>query len=323
MPLDTDAVLDRRLLRRKVTFWRVVAVVFGVIGLGVAGYAAGRATGAFGVAPHIARIEVKGLITQNADLIRMIERIGQNDAVRGLVVNIDSPGGTVAGSEALFLAIRRVAATKPTVAVVDGMAASGGYIAAIAADHIVTRETSMTGSIGVIVQFPNVARLLETWGVKVEAIRSTPLKAQPSGFEPTSPEATAALREVVTDSYQWFQRLVKDRRGMTDDELRVVADGRVFSGSRARTLKLVDVIGGESEARDWLATKGIARNTAVRLYRPRATGGLPFVAQAGVAVADAVGLSSVAERLRASSIVATIERSALDGLLAVWQPPTP
>lgn len=323
MPLDTDAVLDRRLLRRKVTFWRVVAVVFGIIGLGVAGYVAGQATGAFGITPHVARIEVKGVITQNADLIRAIDQLRDNPAVRGVVINIDSPGGTVTGAEALYSAIRRVAERKPTVALVDGMAASGGYIAAIATDHIITRETSMTGSIGVIVQFPNVARLLETWGVRVEAIRSTPLKAQPSGLEPTSPEAAAALREVVLDSYAWFQRLVKERRNLTDEELRVAADGRVFSGNRARAIKLTDAIGGLGEARDWLATKGVPRNTPVRLHRPRSGSNVPFVAQAGAFAAEAVGLSAIAERLRTSTIVAGVERSTLDGLLAVWQPPTP
>lgn len=322
MPLDTDAVLDRRLLRRKLTFWRVAAVVAAVAGLATAGFYGARSAGLFATR-HVARIEVSGLITQNADFVRMIDAIGRNDSVRGLVVSIDSPGGTVAGSEALYLAIRQVAAKKPTVAVVNGMAASGGYIAAIATDYIVTRETSITGSIGVIVQFPNVVRLLETVGVKVEAVRSTPLKATPSGIEPTSPEAIAALREIVTDSYQWFQRLVRERRGLTDDELRIASDGRAFSGVRARDMKLVDAIGGEDEARGWLAGRGVPRELDIRTYRPSRRGGLPFINAAAAAVVDALGLSALGERLRSSGIVAGIERSALDGLLVVWQPPTP
>lgn len=322
MPLDTDAVLDRRQLRRKLTFWRVAAGLAAIAGLAAVGFFGARSAGYFS-ARHVARIEVKGLITQNEEMRRMIEAIGRNDNVRALVVNIDSPGGTVAGSETLYRALREVAAKKPTVAVVDGMAASGGYIAAIATDHIVSRETSITGSIGVIVQFPNVVQLLQNVGVKVEAVRSTPLKATPSGLEPTSPEALAALREIVTDSYQWFQRLVKERRGLDDEQLRVASDGRAFSGVRAREMRLVDAIGGETEARSWLADRGVSRDLAIRTYRPARSGSLPFVNAVAAAVVDAVGLSDLGERLRASAIVAGIERSALDGLLVVWQPPTP
>jgi protease-4 len=323
MPLETDAVLDRRLLRRKLTFWRVVSVLVAIVALSTAGYFGARRFGLLPGGQHVARIEIRGVITQNADTIRMIEAIGRNTNVRALVVTIDSPGGTVAGSEALHTAIRRVGAVKPAVAVIEGTAASGGYIAALATDHIVTRETSITGSIGVIAQFPNVAHLLETWGVRVEAIRSAPLKATPSGIEPTSPEALAAMREIVTDSYQWFQRMVKDRRGLSDEELNVVSDGRIFTGRRARELKLVDGIGGETEARAWLATRGVPANMAIRLYRPTRQNNFSLLTSMTASVADAAGLSDWAERLRASSVVTQIERSALDGLLAVWQPPTP
>jgi protease-4 len=323
MPLETDAVLDRRLLRRKLTFWRVASVLIAIVALATAGYFGARRLGLLPGLQHVARIEIRGVIAQNADTIRMIEALGRNANVRALVVTIDSPGGTVAGSEALHTAIRRVGTVKPAVAVIEGTAASGGYIAALATDHIVTRETSITGSIGVIAQFPNVARLLETWGVRVEAIRSAPLKASPSGIEPTSPEALAAMREIVTESYQWFQRMVKDRRGLSDDELRVVSDGRIFTGRRAQELKLVDRIGGETEARAWLATRGVPTTMTIRLYRPTRQNSLSMLTAMTASVADAAGLSDWAERLRASSVVTQIERSALDGLLAVWQPPTP
>jgi protease IV len=323
MPLDTDAVMDRRLLRRKLTFWRVVAAAVAIGGLAAVGFFGARQAGLLPAAQHVARIEVRGLITGNDEVIRMIDRIGKNDSAKALLVSIDSPGGTVSGSESLYQAIRAVAAKKPTIAVVDGMAASGGYVTAIATDQIVARETSITGSIGVIVQFPNVVKLLDTVGVSVEAIRSTPLKANPSGLEPTSPEAIAALREIVTDSYRWFQRIVKERRGLTDDELRVASDGRAFSGIRAHEMKLVDRIGGEDEARAWLADRGVSRDLAIRTYRPARSGSIPFVNTAAAALVDALGLGDLGAKLRSSGVVAGIERSALDGLLAVWQPPTP
>jgi protease-4 len=323
MPLETDAVLDRRLLRRKVTFWRVLSVFAVVVALAVAGLAGAQRFGWTVPLEHVARVEVKGVITQNANLVRTIEALGRNRNVRAVIVTIDSPGGTVAGSEALYTAIRKVAAAKPTVAVVEGTAASGGYIAAIGTDHIVTRETSIAGSIGVVAQFPNVVRLLDTLGVRVEAIRSSPLKAMPSGVEPTSPEALAALREIITDSYDWFQRIVKERRGLTDEQLRTVADGRVFVGRRARDLRLIDQIGGEQEARAWLATKGVPATMRVQLHRPASETNLSWLRSLSGNLAEAAGLADWAERIRSSALATQIERSSLDGLLALWQPPTP
>ena len=104
--------------------------------------------------------------------------------------------------------------------VVDSMAASGGYITAIAGDHIVAQQTSLVGSIGVLFQFPNVTDLLDKIGVKVELVKSTPLKAAPDGFEPTSPEARAALNSIIQDSYAWFKGIVQDRRHLSDGECR-------------------------------------------------------------------------------------------------------
>ena len=134
-------------------------------------------------------------------------------------MHINSPGGTTAGSEQLYDSLVRLKAKKPLVVVVEGLAASGGYITAIAADHIVAQQSSLVGSIGVLFQFPNFTELLKTVGVKVEEVKSSPLKAAPNGFEPTSPEARDALDALVKDSYAWFKGLVKDRRGMDDAQL--------------------------------------------------------------------------------------------------------
>ena len=113
------------------------------------------------------------------------------------------------------------------VVVVDGLAASGGYIAAMASDRIVAQQSAIVGSIGVLFQFPNVTELLKTIGVQVETIKSSPLKAAPNGYEPTSPEARAAVESLVKDSYDWFRNLVRDRRHLDPAQLERVADGRV------------------------------------------------------------------------------------------------
>jgi protease IV len=325
MSLDADTIVDRRRMRRKLTFWRVLAflvAICAVVAIGAALRAPGTSvlTGTPGSA--IARVTITGLIRSDQERVEALERLGKS-RVPAVIVHINSPGGTTAGSEQLFDSLMRLKEQKPMVVVVDGLAASGGYITAIAADHIVAQETSLVGSIGVLFQYPNVADLLKTLGIKIEEIKSSPLKAAPNGFEPTSPEARAAIESIVSDSYAWFRGLVKARRQLDDAALERVADGRVFTGRQGVALKLVDELGDERMARAWLAKeKNIDANTPVRDYRLRdRLSDLPFLHTAAIATLDAVGLSSFARRLEEWGAVQAIERLNLDGLLALWHPP--
>ncbi len=238
-------------------------------------------------------------------------------------MHINSPGGTTSGSEQLHDSLMRLKEQKPTVVVVDGLAASGAYIAALGADYIVALETSLVGSIGVLFQYPNVADLLKTLGIKVEEVKSTPLKASPNGFEPTSPEARAAIEAIVLDSYAWFRGLVKARRQLDDAGIERVADGRVFTGRQAVALKLVDQLGDEKTALAWLAKeKNIDPSTPVRDFRLRdRLSDLPFLHTAAVAVLDAAGLGAFARRIEEWGALQAVERLSLDGLLALWHPP--
>src|ERR1041384_207633 len=265
MSLDADLIVDRRRMRRKLTFWRVFAVLV-LIGAVVAVAASIRRGGDVltGGGDYIARVKVTGLIRNDQDRVDSLEKLAKSGA-KAFIVRIDSPGGTTAGSEQLHNALRRVAAEKPLVVVVDGLAASGGYIAAMSEDHIVAQGTSLGGSIGVLFQYPNVSDLLKTIGVKVEEIKSSPLKAAPNGFEPTSPEARAAIEALGKDSYDWFRNMVRDRRRMDDATLQRVTDGRVFTGRQGLELKLIDEIGNEQNAVDWLGKgKGLKTGTAVQ-----------------------------------------------------------
>ena len=154
-------------------------------------------------------------------------------------------------------------------------------------------ETALVGSIGVLFQYPNVSDLLKTIGVQVETIKSSPLKAAPSGFEPTSPEARkAAVEEIVMDSYAWFKDLVQKRRNLDDATLAKVSDGRVFTGRQGLALKLVDELGSERAAIAWLAKeKKIDPQTPVRDFRLRDRfGDLPFLHTAAISLLDGVGL---------------------------------
>ena len=325
MSLDADTIVDRRRMRRKLTFWRVLAVLLAIGALMAAGAAlrmpgTGLLTG--GASPAIARISINGLIRSDQERVEALARLEKSPAP-AVIVHINSPGGTTAGSEQLHDSLMRLREKKPLVVVVDGLAASGGYITAIAGEHIVAQETSLVGSIGVLFQYPNVADLLKTLGIKVEEVKSSPLKASPNGFEPTSPEARAAIESLVLDSYAWFKNLVKVRRNLDDAGIERVADGRVFTGHQGLPLKLVDEIGDERVAVAWLAKeKHIDPNTPVRDYRLRdRLSDLPFLRIAAIAALDAAGLTSLAQRFEDLSSVQAMERVNLDGLLALWHPP--
>src|SRR3954454_21770246 len=322
MALDSDVIVDRRRIRRKLTFWRVVAVLVAIAAIATVGVVAtpgGRS--AFTTSGSIARVHIDGLIRSYKDRVEALERLEKSHAA-AVIVHINSPGGTTAGSEQLYDSLMRLKARKPLVVVVEGLAASGGYIGAIASDHIVAQQSSLVGSIGVLFQFPNFTELLKTVGVRIEEVKSSPLKAAPNGYEPTSPEARAALDALVKDSYAWFRGIVKERRSMDDGLLEKVADGRVFTGHQALDLKLVDELGDEKTAVAWLVgQKGVKSGLPVRDYKlaPR-FGDLTFLRTAASITLDVLGLSSIARQIEQAGVTQAVDRLSLDGMLALWRP---
>jgi len=324
MSLDADQIVDRRRMRRKLTFWRVLAVLLAIAAVITLGSALRTPDGVDVLgAPSgsIARITITGLIRSDQERVEALDRLGRSRA-KAVIVHINSPGGTTAGSEELHHSLIALKDKKPMVVVVDGLAASGAYIAAISSDHIVAQETSLVGSIGVLFQFPNVSDLLSKLGVSVEEIKSSPLKAAPNGFEPTSPAARAAIEAIVKDSYDWFRDLVRNRRHLDDEALDRVADGRVFTGRQGLPLKLVDELGDEQTAIAWLAKENnIDPKTPVRDYQLRDRfSDLPFLHTAAIKVFEAAGLRAFAQRIEASGAVQAIDELNLDGLLALWHP---
>jgi len=322
MSLDADLIVDRRRMRRKLTFWRVVAVLVAIAAVVALAATVRRGEVLTAGGDYIARIKITGLIRNDQDRVDSLDRLAKSGA-KAVIVHIDSPGGTTAGSEQLHNSLRQVAAAKPLVVVIDGLAASGGYIAAMSADHIVAQGTSLVGSIGVLFQYPNVSELLKTIGVSVETIKSSPLKAAPSGYEPTSPEARAAIEALVKDSYGWFRGMVRDRRKLDDAALEQVADGRVFTGRQGLALKLVDQLGNEKTAVDWLAReKGLKADTPVRDWQLKSRfSDLTMLHLATTVALDAAGLGSFARRIETWGSIQAVERLNLDGLLALWHPP--
>ncbi|MBM3574304.1 MAG: signal peptide peptidase SppA [Alphaproteobacteria bacterium] len=319
MTLPTDYLIDRRRLRRRLSWWRVAALgAIAFAGLALALKDSDLDGSGDKLTAHIARVSIQGLITGDKETIEQIKKIGESDKAKALLLSIDSPGGTTAGSEKLYDELRRVSAKKPVVAVVGTLAASGAYIAALASDHIVARGNSLVGSIGVLFQFPNFYKLMENVGVKVEEIKSSPLKASPNGFEPTSEAAKAAIASLVADSYDWFKGLVKERRNLDDQELAKVSDGRVFTAHLGLPLKLVDSIGGEREAIEWLeANKKITKDLPVRDWKKKSNMERLGLVEGAAALARLVGMGSFADAME--DALRAEKGRGLDGLLAIWQ----
>lgn len=307
-----DDIIDRRRLRRKLTFWRVAAfavAIAALAGVGLASYSQDE----FGAKsrPHIAKIRIDGTITEDQALLDVLGEVADSKAVKGVIIAVDSPGGTTAGGEAIFDAVRKIAADKPVVAQVGTLAASAGYMIASAADHIVARQTSIVGSIGVLVQYPNIAKLLDNIGVDVRSIKSSPLKAEPGMFDEPPPGAEAMMRRMILDSYDWFKALVKDRRGLTEDEITALADGSVFTGRQGVDRKLVDELGGEETAVEWLTSKGVDKDLKVIEWQQQQPADSLFWARAAARwLGFPIGQNSTSGNIS--------QRLLLDGLVSVW-----
>jgi protease-4 len=313
MASEAELILDRRRLKRRLTFWRVVSVLLFIGGL----VALASSFGGIDFekqTDHIARVRIAGLITGDQKTLDLLGDIAKADHVKGLILRIDSPGGTTAGSEAIYEAIRKIAKDKPVAAVMDTIAASGGYITAIAADHIVARGNTITGSIGVIFQWAEVSKLLETIGVQMQEIKSGDLKAEPSPFKPLSEKAREVSNQMVQDSFAWFTGLVAERRKLPLDQVKILSDGRVYTGRQAVAAKLIDEIGGEDKAVDWIKKeKKLSGDIPVRDWRVRSedSGLLGLGLKISSNALKALGLPDLAEQAQLQK---------LDGLLSVWHP---
>ena len=207
MSLETDLLLDRRRLKRRLFFWRSFAVL--AVLAAVLVVLRGEHVG-FGRS-HVARLTVSGIISDDRKLDEAVTKLADNANVKALIVAIDSPGGSVAGGEGLHDAIARVAEKKPVVAVMGGAAASAGYMIAVPAARIFAREATLTGSIGVLLETGEVSGLLKSIGVNAEAITSGPLKDQPSFTKPLSPQGRDVLQGLVMDMYDQFVGMVAER----------------------------------------------------------------------------------------------------------------
>lgn len=316
-PMSADSLVERRRLRRSRSFWRIASILLLVLGVAaLLATVTGVAERITGRGEHIARVQLDGFISLDEPFLTLLEELGEDDDVRGVVLRINSPGGVAVAGEAIFAALRDLNETKPIVAVIDGLGTSAAYLAASASEHIVARNGSIVGSIGVLMQFPDVSGLLDHIGVTMHEVRSGELKAQPSVFAPPSEEALAALDALISDNFDWFVAQIEERRGLSEATIRGF-EGTVFTGSRALDLGLVDAIGGEGAGIAYLAqAHGLDSEMDVldrSPDRPLDWTGAPAMAILGFG-RDGGQLSIDATALRESLRDAML----LDGIMSLW-----
>lgn len=314
MAQDAEALIERRKLRRKLTVWRIAFLL--LLAALIAGVASYSMRGTNYATPHVAKVRIEGTIFENEELFKRLNKIADDDAVKGVILILDSPGGTTVGGESIYEAVRKIAKKKPVATQVGTLAASAGYMIASASDHIVARQTSIVGSIGVLFQYPDLSKLLDTIGVKVETIKSSPLKAEPNYFSPASDEAKAMIRNMIMDSYDWFVGIVQERRSFTREEALALANGAVFTGRQALEKKLIDGLGGEEEAVAWLTSKGVSKDLPKIEWKPVSS-------DTGFSLRDLIihaGARLLGVPQEADAMLKEIARDRifLDGLLSVW-----
>ena len=315
--IEAETVIERRQLRRKLTVWRLAGIVVAVLLVALLMSGSDRMAGSGSFLPHIARVQVSGIITDDQKMQDLLDRVGKSDRVKAVILDINSPGGTTTGGEAMYDAIRRLAEKKPVVAVCGTLATSAAYIVALATDRIFVYGNTITGSVGVIFQWADVSELMHTLGVKIEEVKSGPLKAVPNPFEPTDEKGKALAEEMVQEAKTWFVNLVAERRKIEPASIPGLTDGRVYSGRQAIALRLVDEIGDEKVAKRWLQEeRNVAPGLSVVEWKPRTESG-GILSWLFGSMATFLGVP--ADKL-ASLFGQVSEGLRLDGLVSLWHP---
>ncbi len=305
MQPTADLLIDRKRLKAQITKWRTLALLL-LLG-GVAAYFGdlGRHASPGIKGDYIAQLTIEGIMADDAKRDELMKEIRDDAHVKAVIVQFDSPGGTTVGGEVIYLQLKDIAKKKPVVGVMRTLCASACFMASLGTDHVVAREGTLTGSIGVLLQSMEISRLADKLGITPITIKSGAMKDVPSLGEPFTEEQRKIVAEVVTDAYDHFVRLIVERRQMDDARVRQLADGRVYTGSQALKLKLIDGIGGTDEAIEWLEqNKKINPKLTVRDVKP---------APEFDSLWDELGQATGIKIFSARAV-------GLDGLVSIWHP---
>lgn len=203
---------------------------------------------------YIAQINIKDTIFEDEFRSKVLKKIKEDSSIKALIFNINSPGGSMVGSEILYNELQAIKANKPIVAVMSSVAASGGYMISLASDYIIAHNGTLTGSIGVMMQSPELGGLARKIGFDLKTYKSAPLKAVPNPFERPSAYANKVIQSSIDDSASFFFDLVKKNRGkrLAKSKYNIAFDGRVFTGRQAIKIGLIDEIGNFDSALSYL-----------------------------------------------------------------------
>lgn len=268
MNLTPDYLIERKRNKKQLAKWKIFSLILIIVLAVFVGKEHSSylniPTTSLQAAEHVGRIKINDIISDDLDRIRNLEQIADNKKVKALIIHINSPGGSVVGSEMLYNSISKLSKTMPIAVVMGSVAASGGYMAALAGDYIIAHNGTITGSIGVLMQSAEITELADAVGVKFTNFKSDELKANPSFTEKLTPEAYQATMDSIYEVYDYFIELVAARRNLDIEYVKKISDGRIYSGRQALDLKLIDAIGNEDTARNWLEKeKEISKDLAV------------------------------------------------------------
>ncbi len=263
MSLNADTLLDRARLKQQLNCWRAVAIVIALLAVLMTFEKFSQYSPI--KSDYIARITIDGIITDDPKLSKLIEETREDAHAKAVIVWLDTPGGSAVGGQQLYLDLLKLSRTKPTVAVMRSMAASAGYMAALGADHLIAREGSITGSIGVIMEAFEATELAQKIGIKPITIKSGPYKASPNPLEKFTKDQDVVMQGIIKDFFNWFVDIVAERRKLPHDVAEILADGRIYTGRQALEAKLIDGLGGDDEAKDWLSsTRKISHGLTIK-----------------------------------------------------------
>jgi len=261
-----------------------------------------RETPSFALGDKVGVVEITGVITDSKEVIREIKYFVEDGGVKAIVLRVDSPGGGVGASQEIHQEVVKARGVKPVVASFGGIAASGGYYVACGADKIVANPGTITGSIGVVMQFANLEELFKKIGYKGYVIKSGPHKDVGSPFREMTPEERELLQEVIDTVHRQFVRAVAEGRKIPVEQIMPIADGRIFTGEQAQAMGLVDELGNLEDTIQIAATMaGIKGKPSVIYPRRRKPSLFDYLTE------------SVAQRLKEE-----VQETARPGLDYIW-----
>jgi len=249
--------------RRRLFFWRTISLITVVI-IVYLSFENQEKSSSNG---YIANYNISGLLISADDIIEDLEELKSNNEVNSIIISVDSPGGTTVSAEEIYLKLKEVSLVKPTAIVMRNIATSGAYLLSLGGDVIFSRENTITGSIGVLLQWARVDEALSKLGIEVNEVKSGKLKAEPDFFGVIDEDAQKVTKEIIDETFEWFIRIVKVERNLNPSEIYTISDGRIFTGRQAIELNLVDEIGDKNDAKIWLVkNKEIDSNSVIIDY---------------------------------------------------------